>query len=673
MLANMNNTGTNDERRRSKNEKHGRLGSSSSYNKKLFFSILFLTILCFVTVAADASPFHPKSMQTKPHHDGRSRPLLANVHMLTEEQVRDSFVLPEQVGNMQPNMNSEPSTAMSDNAAVRTTAEAAEAGVDLQTYKVRGSRTLLSTEDVAPPSPPARRGIMLQAPKYTSNKTALGAAREAARLKQVNPHLPTQMMYVSSIPKLSSRAFVAVNGTIAMTGLLLDIVAGLGTPMQNVQLYIDNTGNTAIATTDIFSTGGFNTGASTTLTYPTCGSSVCTITFNGTTPEGNAFGTAGVLGRDVGRLLPTDSVYQNTTADFLVVTSKSGSWPFNSATVPPQTNQVGSFGVPVNTTECYGAVCYTGYFKQLLSDFSLTNVLGVCANYSVNTVATIGTTASSLYTGSVSYVSTATALNVTVPAELQDAVVVTNTTFNSVDLNIGNTTAMGSYATVSLDGVQILLPNASYYLWMSTLANHIDSSLATTANTPNLCDILYIALASTTAASRLSLPSFVFTVRVNATHTTTWTVPPQAYLLDFTSVNSGGLKIITTLVAVNVTTGNLQLNLPLVYSYYTVFDRVNQRIGVAEVGSTKCAIGCSSLTTESSCRNNHACGWCVDAALGTGLCIEGTPNGPASTEFNSMCNVWSYGGNTGAASGFISPTSFATVLLSSLAAAVLLG
>jgi len=515
-----------------------------------------------------------------------------------------------------------------------------------------------------------QNGILM---KISDTNPTLMAARRAAEMNRINENVPVTTRYTkskSSLPSFSSRAFAAVNGTIGMTGLFVDVVLSPGTPLQNTQVYIDNTGGTAIGSTYEFPSGGFNNGASSSLTYPNvCGSTPCVATKNSTITDFlTGYGFSGPVVQDSVGILQTNSSYLNTTGRFVLVTSSSGGWPFNSGVTPPVTDSVGVFGLPANTTVCYGSTCFLDYYGAVLAAHSLPNLISLCVNYSRGAVVSIGLNNPSLYTGAITYVSTAAALNVTVPVGFEDSVVVKNITFNGVDLTGGNSTLAGPYSTLNTNNPQMLLPNSTYYLLVAGLTNALDSTLAVGPSTPHLVDIFYDALADSTAAQRRNLPSINFSIQQNgAGDRVTWAIPSDAYMLEFQIIDENGLLVTEVIPAFNVSsTGYAQLNLPAIYSKYTILDRANTRVGFATFGATQCTIGCASLTTESSCRAQKACGFCLDPLTMQGRCVEGTPYGPSAPTLNENCLAWRWGPETPNGSVLVSPTSFAAVLLGGL-------
>lgn len=439
-----------------------------------------------------------------------------------------------------------------------------------------------------------------------------------------------------------------VAGALGMNGGPISLVLSVGG--QNVQLYLSNIQDTAIGTNDLYTNGYTPGDSSTALLANVCSSTPCVATFNASSADlFGPYGFSGPVYQDAVILGYTDGTNVNVTnGRFVAASSKSGTaWALgnNPLEIPPLTLNVGQFGIPVNTTACYGSTCFTGVYGTILDTYSLDNIVGICSNFSIGSIVTLGGPDTNLYTGSITYAATASSstFGIDVATGYEDAIVVTGIVINGNDMtSASGQTAIGDYTIVEVDSPYLLFQPSVYLEILATLVNAINPTKSVTASTPNLEDIFVLEVVSniTSLEQYYALPPIVLTVRLDGTTSTNISIPVHAYLpaydsweLPLETINIISL-INTTVNFQSVTGNNTVLGLPFFYSNYTVLDRANERIGLAAPVNS-CSIGCLSLSTQVVCSAEPNCAWCYDPLINRGLCVEATAYGAAAPTANS--------------------------------------
>jgi len=484
-----------------------------------------------------------------------------------------------------------------------------------------------------------------QAPQHTRSR------HHRAHLKQQQEEATRRLRRGESVVThtlFTAQSYNPPSAAVGMNGDQVSVVANVGG--QNVQLFLSTLQDTVVGTNDLFSTSGYTPGDSSTASLASvCSSTPCTVTYNAT--SANLFGPYGFSGpvyQDKFIVGYADGTNRTVTdGQFVAASSRSGTaWPYgNSALLPPSTSNVGQFGMPTNTTICYGATCFTGVYGNILSTFSLSNIVGICANYSVGSVVSLGGAESSLYTGSITYASIASSssFNVSVVSGYEDSIVVTALTYDGTDLTAGEgTSAIGAYSIVELDSPYLLFQDIVYRTLQAQIVNTIDPTKNVNADTANLTDILYDEITNNlTVAAYFALPSINVTVSLDESTSTNLLIPPQAYMPAFESwqLPTVTLNVVpsfnSTVNFQSVTGNNTVLGLPLHYAYYLVYDRANERIGFATPANS-CSIGCGAINNQTSCDAEPNCSWCFNPLQNNGVCVESTPYGAASPTANSI-------------------------------------
>lgn len=494
-------------------------------------------------------------------------------------------------------------------------------------------------------------------------KTRSMSIQSAPAVSSVQPPKPS----LAQVRSVSSNSTTTEDNTsVALEGTLLSIRVNIGGQTQ--LMYVSNTDPTAVAAIGVLTgtaaTSGYSKTLSTTSSFAdVCASPPCVVTTNST----QAFGISGFVAQDRLSLVLASNVTRLVSAQFVDVTSKNGPWPFNIPLVPPKdTVQTGSFGIMPTTLECVDSTCWTGPYRAILTNNTLPNIVSVCANYTTQSNIFMGGIPTSMYKDEISYVSIAGELGATVPAQFADAVIVNNMTYNGVDLTNGEgRTAIGEYVTMSTSLNQMLLSPETYKEFVAALGNAINPLLELTANTTGLVNKLYLALETTTEASRAALPPLALTLQATANTTLQISIPASAFLLTRRGKALNGLPKTLVTVAFNETTtldstapnftNYTKLGLPAYYASFVVLNRNTSQIGFAERSAAQCGVGCDAYHTEITCRQHLGCGWLGYYIFRSGaagaICTEGTVQGPSNPTINtwtvtqtaSMQSTWNYG------------------------------
>lgn len=542
-----------------------------------------------------------------------------------------------------------------------------------------GQQNILREDDILYDSQPKGKTITLRGPP--AGRVRLANEIHAMRANGASNEDIFYRLYKSrtanQIGRFSTTAYDPVPSAMGMNGGMISLVVSVGG--QDVQLFLSSLQDTVVGTNDLFSTGYTPGDSSTASLANVCSSTPCVATFNASSTDlFGPYGFSGPVYQDRVTVGYTDGTDVNvSTGRFVAASSKSGTtWPFGNANaaIPPLTANVGQFGVPVNTTACYGSTCFTGVYGNILNTYSLDNIVSVCSNYSVGSIVTLGGTESTLYTGSITYanIASSSSFNVSVVSGYEDAIVVTAITVDGDDMTGGSgQSAIGDYSIVEADSPYLLFQPDVYNTILATLINAIDSTKSATASTPDLESIFYAEILAniTTDAQYYALPPINMTVNLDGSTSANILIPVQAYLPTFQSwefpvETRSYVPLFNSTVNIQSVTGNNTiLGLPFFYSYYTVLDRANERIGFA-TPSNACSIGCASLTSQTTCNAESNCAWCFNPLNNEGVCVESTAYGAAAPTANSIYICPPVATTTGGnAAAFASPLSFWTVAI----------
>lgn len=574
-------------------------------------------------------------------------------------------------------------TAANIAAAATTAATAADSetkdGSDF--WHQRGPKTARSLFSAPDAQQSEKKPILLRGP-------ASGQVRQANQIHELKKHgfSDSQIFHKLYLPKnkrYSTEAYNPVEGAMGMNGVQISLNLIVGNSI--VQLFLSTLQDTIIGTNDLYEFGYTPADSSTASLANVCSSTPCVATLNVTSAGLNGpYGLSGPVYQDrvilpfTDESLPGNTNLTVTDGQFVAASSKSGTnWAFgNSASLPPSSSNVGQFGVPVNGTACYGETCFDGIWQNFQDTYSLDNIIGVCSNYSVGSIVSLGGAETTLYSGSITYanIASSTSFNISVATGYEDAIVVTAITMDGTDMTGGDgQSAIGDYSIVEADSAFLLFQPNVYLRILATLVNAIDSTKSVTAATPNLVDIFLDEVSTNlTLTAYYALPPINLTVSLDGSTSRNIAIPPQAYMPIYqtwelpTVVNNYVVLINSTVNYQSITGNNTVLGLPLFYTNYTILDRTNERIGFA-APSDSCSIGCSSLSTQETCDiNTLNCAWCFNPLTNSGICVETTLYGASSPTANSIYTCPTILAGIGNSATSLASSSFWTIVLAAI-------